>query len=179
MRPSSREPLHRGELCPLPVRTSTSLLVSWTARALPLDEVGGESALLLRSELTCAPLAREVLGRCLALEARERAKLARQIGALPPPPEAFTRLESFQRPEAKGDGLLYPQASPARPREAWAFAEFGAFVETAERAGASRRQVSELHALRLLRNALAHGHYTGWYAVRRLVEIERHLGVAV
>lgn len=154
-------------------------VVPWTARALLLDDIAGESALLLRSQLTCAPLAREILGRCLELEARERAKLARQIGASRPPPDAVARLESFQRPEARGDALFYPRSSPARPRDAWAFAEFGAFVETAERAGAPRRQVSELHALRLLRNGLAHGHYAGWVAVRRLIEIEGRLGVAV
>jgi hypothetical protein len=154
-------------------------VVPWVGRAVLLQDPATESSLLLRSQMTCAPLAREILGRCLELEARERAKLARQIGGSQPPREAVVRLASFQAQEGYGDAALYPRFSPARPRDAWAFAEFGAFVETAERSGASPRHVRELHALRLLRNALAHGHYAGWAALRKLIEIEGRLGVAI
>lgn len=154
-------------------------VVPWVARASLLTDGSVESTMLLRSQLICAPLARELLGRCLDLEARERAKLTRQIGSYLPPAEAVARLASFQRRDTQGDAPLYPRCSPARPRDAWAFAEFGGFIEAAERAGAARRHVSELHSLRLLRNALAHGHFAGWAALRRLLEIENRLGSAV
>ena len=148
----------------------------WVSRALLLRGSSTDNALLLRNQMICAPLVRELLGRCLELEARERAKLSSDLGGTAPPTEAIGRLSAFARGDVQGDGSLYPKCSPARPQDAWAFAEFGTYVDAVERTGASRRHIGELHILRQLRNALAHGHYAGWAALRRLVDVERRLG---
>ena len=153
-------------------------LVPWVARALLLKNAAHDCAHLLRSHASCAPFAREILGRCLELEARERSKLSWSLGTSPPPQEASIRFASFRRGEIDGDSYSYPQCAPTRPTDAWAFAEFGAFIEAAVRTKAPDLPRRELHALRQLRNALAHGHYASWSTLRRLLEIERRLGAA-
>lgn len=160
-----------------PLERRRLALVPWAARALLLRGGGGETTELLRNHVTCAPLARELLGRCLDLEARERARLAYEIGALAPPTDAVVRFSAFERGDPFAESGLYPRSSPARPSDAWAFAEFGACIEAAERSGSARQPRSDHHALRRLRNALAHGHYAGWAAVRQLIEAEERLGV--
>lgn len=151
-------------------------IVPWAARALLVRREARVAVDFLRSQVMCAPFARELLGRCLELEARERAKLSSGIGASAAPADAIGRLAAFERGDAEGDSGLYPRCSPVRPADAWAFAEFGAFIETAVRVNAPRLPRRDLHALRHLRNALAHGHYASWATLRRLLKVERRLG---
>lgn len=151
-------------------------LVPWLARALLVHHLVHPAAPLLRSHITCAPFARELLGRCLELEARERAKLSWGLGTRPPPTDAIARLVAFERGDFESDAAFYPQCSPTRPTDAWAFVEFGSFIDAAIRANLPDLPRRDLHALRHLRNALAHGHYASWSTLRRLLEIERRLG---
>lgn len=151
-------------------------VVPWVARALLLATVTPTFRQGLRAQINCAPFARELLGRCLELEARERAKVASTLNSAVPPLDALARLESFSRGDAESDAQYYPNATPARPTDAWAFAEFGAFIDAAVRADAPNLPRRDLHGLRHLRNALAHGHYASWATLRRLMEIERRLG---
>lgn len=151
--------------------------VPWVARALLATDRFHPAAPLLRSHVTCAPFARELLGRCLELEARERTKLSWALGTAPAPADAIARHAAFERDEVGSDSAYYPRCSPARPTDAWAFVEFGAFIDAAVRAGTPDLPRRDLHALRQLRNALAHGHYASWSTLRRLLEIERRLGI--
>lgn len=154
-------------------------IVPWVARAVLMEDPRHTCAQMLRSHIWCAPLARELLGRCLELEARERAKLSWALGNTSPPTEAVARLAAFERADVDSDTVLYPICSPVRPTDAWAFAEFGTFIEAAVRSKIPDLPRRDLHALRHLRNALAHGHYASWSALKRLLEIERRLGITL
>lgn len=148
--------------------------VPWAARALARQ---GQSLphtkTLLRSCMTCAPIAKEVVSRCLDLEAYLRA--CHTLDSVPRPPgKADEALRDFQgRGHESFDRRFYPSDSPAAALvDTSAFMTFGEFLERLPVQGWRRKAI---HQLRQLRNSVAHGHYVGWESLRMLEELERQL----
>src|SRR5262249_55631063 len=144
--------------------------VPWVARALLCLHEGEEVRFLLRGCLVCAPLAKEVLSRCFDLEARERTLCWAERGELPLPREITDRYQKFMEAVPATEYRFYPAGCPAAPTDAWPFATFG---ELLVNLGHSRQRWPHRYELRDLRNALAHGHYVGWYAVQALRRVEQ------
>jgi hypothetical protein len=142
----------------------------WLARAMLRLNLAPEAAFLLRSCLVCAPLAREVLGRCFDLEARERAVGFANRGTLPPPPDAVERFKRFSEKQPDTGAEFYPADCPARPSDPWAFTVFGEFLNSLP---FDRDRRNFTNGLRTLRNALAHGHYICWAVLSALRKLER------
>ncbi len=138
---------------------------AWAARALLVGGHVSAGHEALRRALVCAPLTREILGRCIDLEAAVRARLP-VAGAV----RADTQ-QSAARYLAPGtaEQAHYPDGCPGMPRSPWAFASLGEFIAAAP-LDATRWGV--LHDLRGLRNHLAHGHYASWQAVRSFRRLE-------
>lgn len=138
---------------------------AWAARALLVEGHAAAGHEALRRALVCAPLTREILGRCIELEAAVRARLP-VTGAVRPDTEL-----GAARYLAAGtaERAHYPDGCPGMPRSPWSFASLGEFIAAAP-LDATRRGV--LHDLRGLRNHLAHGHYASWQAVRSLRRLE-------
>lgn len=143
----------------------------WVARAILLDAATPLLRSQLRWCLVCAPLRRDLLARCLDLEAAVRARHVRDLGDAPE--DARADWEAFRLAEPTSDAPFYPANSPAVPDSPFAFVEFGGFL-SALRVGQPRAAM--LHRLRILRNYLAHGHYVSWGCVREMVEIDRGIG---
>jgi hypothetical protein len=148
--------------------------VPWAARALARqDRRPAHTQTLLRSCMTCAPIAKEVVSRCLDLEAYLRARHAPE-----PVPRPFGKadeaLRDFQgRGNESFDRRFYPEDCPAAALvDASAFMPFGEFLEGLPLHGWRRKA---LHQLRQLRNSVAHGHYVGWESLRMLEELEAQL----
>lgn len=152
-------PIHTDRLRPSP----------WAARAALLGSPNGLLRPWLRSCLSCAPLAREIMGRCTDMESLLRSRLARALRSTAPSDDTIRLQDRFKAP---GDFLnsTYPSASPARPTDAWDFASFG---EILKQTGTGRGYREEL---RQIRNALAHGHPPSWFLVQRLRSVERQVG---
>jgi hypothetical protein len=148
--------------------------VPFVARALLLDDDDTVTPLksLLRSCLVCKPLAHEVLARCLELEARERA-IVRALGDLFAPSfDLERRWQAFNFGDSPSNRHFYPAGCPSCPEDAWTFAPFGELL------GAARRRLPKSehrHAIRRLRNALAHGMYVSWSTITTLMAAEREL----
>jgi len=138
---------------------------AWAARALLLEDRASAGREALQRALVCAPLAREVLGRCIDLEVAVRARH---------PVAGAVRTETEQvaaryRATGTAERGHYPDGCPGMPHAAWSFAPLGEFIWAAP-LDATRRML--LHDLRGLRNHLAHGHYASWQAVRTLRRLE-------
>jgi hypothetical protein len=144
----------------------------WASRALMQITKSPPAELLLRSSMICSPLAREILARCFELEVHARIRLSPALSALAAPPECEQRYTDFKSGRASFDSALYPAACPALPRDAWAFASFGEYLHGA---GVSSDKRDPHTRLRLLRNAIAHGHYVGWKAASEAVQLGRAL----
>jgi len=145
-------------------------VVPWASRsllahaALPRKYVWG-----MRHQLVCAPLAGEILALCLKFESQILVRLHGRRGAKTASFEALNNQDRFRR----GEDLfvVYPAAFPARPVEpddVWAFASLGENLNSS-----TWRNRPMHHNTRLLRNAIAHGHYVNWRHVdwaRQLLE---------
>lgn len=147
----------------------------WLARALLLQvATQGGTSRALRHEVLCRPIAEQVLKRCFAVEASLRRRLPQ---VLPQPPEEVReRWERFRANGATGRNLeaeLYPLAHPYPPTDAWDFASVG---QVAMHAKVPREETARLHRVRILRNAVAHGHYMGWRAVTEARALRGLLG---
>jgi hypothetical protein len=143
----------------------------WLARGLLLQNRVPEATFLLRGCLVCAPLAYEILDRCFDLEARQRAICWAARGGRSAPDSAQRRFHEFEA----GIGYeapFYPKECPARPDDAWPMTTFGEFLKVL---GGSDAHRQVWYDLLNLRNFVAHGHYVGWAALRRLREIEEAL----
>lgn len=151
-----------------PHGTSIPHPVPWIARALLVK--GFPRAFdLLRAAVVCGSLLRNAIGLCLLLEGSARTRFGPPAAGIEPDPEAMQRFAQF-RSGYGSDVMLYPKGCPASPLDAWAFSDFGKFLSSLEHL--SERSQAVLHELRLLRNALAHGHYVSWSAFERLKQIE-------
>ena len=120
----------------------------------------------------CRPLAREVLGRCLDLEFRERAVCWSNRTRSNPHTEALVRWQEFRTDVAHYARVFYPSDCPAEPGDSWPFTTFGEFLWATDPRSS---QLAAWRDLRDLRNGLAHGHYLCWRAIIRLLEIEGRL----
>ncbi|MFY0528747.1 hypothetical protein ACN28I_38140 [Archangium gephyra] len=168
------EELQAAQLAWRPSGVAHARPVPWAARALARQvRMPAHAGTLLRSCMTCAPIAKEVVSRCLDLEAYLRARHApapvpRPLGK---PDEA---LRDFQGRGAESfDRRFYPKDSPAAALvDTSAFMPFGEFLERVSVHGWRRKS---LHQLRQLRNSVAHGHYVGWESLRMLEELEGQL----
>jgi hypothetical protein len=154
-----------------PLGSAAAIPVPWVSRGLLLRTVNPPAALLLRSSTICSLLARELLIRCFDLEVRARAELSASLVSIPPDPECESRLSDFRSGVARFEVALYPNGCPAAPSDAWAFATFGEYLRGA---GVLSDNRDPRTRLRLLRNAIAHGHYVGWRAVMEAFAIESH-----
>lgn len=152
-------PLHTDRLRPSP----------WAARAALLGSPNGLLRPWLRSCLSCAPLAREIMGRCTDMESLERSRLARPLRAASPNLETQQIQDRYTDP---GDFLqrTYPPSSPARPHDVWDFASFGEILKKTQMGRGYRED------LRQIRNTLAHGHPPSWFLIQRLRSVERQVG---
>jgi hypothetical protein len=148
-------------------------LAPWFARALLLEGSVPTARRFLKARLICTPLAELILTRCFELEALQRTRL--MLHGLPEevPTEARSRFERFQGPALSIERELYPSLHPALPEGPWDFASLGEFMENLVGLKPSTRK--PLEQLRVLRNAIAHGHYVGWKALTRLWQAEQEL----
>jgi hypothetical protein len=146
-------------------------IVPWAARAILIADPTPILRAQLRWTLTCAPLRRDLLSRCLDIEGSTRAGHARDLGD--PPEEARVGWNAFRGGEPTSDARFYLGGSPAVPDGPFAFVDLGGFL-VALRAGPTR--LAALHRLRILRNYLAHGHYVAWACVREMLEIGLSIG---
>lgn len=134
-------------------------VVPWACRsllahaALPRKYVWG-----MRHQLVCAPLAGEILSLCLKFESQILVRIHGRRGNRTVSSEALNSQDRFKRGE--DSFVVYPRAFPARPTEpddAWAFASLG---ENLNSSMSGNRPMYD--NTRLLRNAIAHGHYVNW-----------------
>lgn len=132
------------------------LPVPWLARAL-LTTGAGHPPLrgLLRCALVCAPLRDAVAARCLAAESRLRAAAE---PTAPPPVEAEALLRHVEAGRAY-ECLHYPEDAAAIPRSAWDLVSLGDFIRALPPAHPRRGLMEDI---RILRNAVLHGHYVSW-----------------
>jgi len=151
-------------------------LPPWLARALLLEGRNPRARQLCGSRLVCTPLAELILTRCFELEALQRTRLS--LDRLPEtvPDDVRVRFDRFKGAGPNVERELYPADHPAPPNDAWAFATFGEFLDNV--IGLRPTLRSSLVQLRLLRNAVAHGHYVGWKALQMLWRTEQALAGA-
>ncbi len=118
--------------------------------------------------VVCRPVASALLQACAELESAERAGRS-PIGM--PDDEALRVAGEYERPDGR-ERPHYHAINILRPTMPWDFATFGAWLS---RVSSDRRRVEALHALRSLRNHLAHGHHAGWHAVSVVRRLHREL----
>lgn len=168
------EELHAAQLAWRPSGVAHVRPVPWAARALARQGRSlAQTRTLLRSCMTCAPIAKEVVSRCLDLEAYLRARHAPE-----PVPRPLGKADDALR-DFHGSGnesfdrRFYPENCPAVALvDTSAFMTFGDFLEGLPIQGWRRKA---LHQLRQLRNSVAHGHYVGWESLRMLEDLEVQL----
>lgn len=146
--------------------------VPWAARALLSSNAVPDAESLLRGCLICRPLAREIQGRCLDLESRERAVCWVLKTRWAPHPEAVKRWQDYSTDPAHHARVFYPPDCPAEPADSWPFTTFGEFLHATS---PNSLQWNVWHELRELRNGLAHNHYLCWRVLMRLIDIEARL----
>jgi len=151
-------------------------LPPWLARAFLLELKSPKARQLCGARLVCTPLAELILTRCFELEALQRTRLARYGLTASVPDDVRARFERFKGTGTSTERELYPAAHPAPPHEPWAFASLGEFMDNLVGLRPSLRNA--LVQLRLLRNAVAHGHYVGWKALQLLWRTEQELARA-
>jgi hypothetical protein len=146
--------------------------VPWAARAALCSNLIPDAEFLFRGCLICRPLAREIQGRCLDLESRERAVCWGLKTKSTPHPDAGIRWQDYTGDPTNCARLFYPAGCPAEPADSWPFTTFGEFLHaTTPRSP----QLSIWHELRELRNGLAHNHYLCWRVLMQLINIEARL----
>lgn len=167
--PPSSNRLEDEGLLWAPGPSARSRPTPWIARAMLLDSAGG-IPVRLRGYVRCAPLAEAIIGACLDLEQQYRA-LCFPRGA--PASETLDEWDRFRARSTGSAHVHYPQNCPAVPVDAWDMASFGAHLAAT---ALPRERRAALHELRMLRNAMAHGHYACWRSVTELRAISRSFG---
>ena len=167
MRRAERD-LARTGLLWTPIGHSVPRPTSWAARAALMSEgVGTACFCLLRNCTIPVGIASEALGKCFELEMHERAYYSplRQAGI--PPIEVTDKHQDFLKGSPTSAAAFYPPSCPAKP-DVWAFASLGAyFADIPRDASTAKRE-----QLRVIRNALSHGHHVGWTLVSNLRHIQ-------
>lgn len=178
--------LGTARLCWRPLGVGHARPAPWVARAL--IRKGGlspQAKAQLRACLTCAPLAREILSRCLDLESYLRARHAADLrpGVAAEGQADFDSFWGKGAPTGRGTGPVaqgafdrqhYPDgAAAAQALDASAFLTMGGFLSGVSVSGTRRAQ---MHNVRMLRNSVAHCHYVSWASLRMLASLESQLG---
>jgi hypothetical protein len=146
--------------------------VPWAARAALSTNALPDAKSLLCGCLICRPLARELQGRCLDLESRERAVCWTSRMKNVPHPDADRRWQEYSADPAYHARAFYPVGCPAEPTDSWPFTTFGEFLHATS---PNSPKWTVWHDLRELRNGLAHNHYLCWGVVVKLLDIESRL----
>jgi hypothetical protein len=118
-----------------------------------------------RAALVNAPLASEILGWVFQFEAQERARNP-EAGDGDYTEDSLEQHDAFLARRPRSAAALYPRAYPFQPSVAW-FESFGSHcTRHLARPGGLRRS-----RLLSLRNGLCHGHFVGWSAIQKILEI--------
>ena len=158
-----------------PVGEQRSRPAPWLARGLLHSIPTHEARHVLRAAMVNGPLANEILRRCFDLESALVASLwAEHRGLEDKLADAQELLRRFNEGRLQ-ECRLYPTECPAIPRDAWSFASLGEVLKVAP--GLAGRG-SPAERLQRLRNAMAHGHYVSWRAVKDVLDIEEELAEA-
>jgi hypothetical protein len=153
-----------------PLGQSESQVVPWAARAMALKEYDPNVAMILRYANVALPLVTETLGKCFELEARERSLYWPMRRGSQPPVEIEREHMRFVE-GLKGASLqLYPDAAP-QVLDPWCFASMGNFFS-----GLPKDSCTEYRQrVKLVRNALSHGHNVSWSMLKLLRAAENAL----
>jgi hypothetical protein len=137
--------------------------VAWTVRGLRAP--GGCLHAMERAALVNAPLAAEILRWVFQLEAQERARNP-EAGDGNYTEDTLEQHDAFLARRPRSAAALYPRAYPFQPSVAW-FESFGSHcTRYLTRPGGDRRS-----RLLSLRNALCHGHFAGWSAIQKVLDV--------
>lgn len=158
-----------------PQASGVPMIIPWIARGLLAEEVAWPSGARswLRHSLVDQRLGSELLVRCIDVESlvRRQTHDALNTGALGD--ETQRRLDQFERGTGEGEHAFYPRSHPSRPDEPSAFASLGEWLTALDRGRVPHIEL--WHRLRILRNALAHGHYVSWEMIAWLRKICQQL----
>jgi hypothetical protein len=154
----------------------SSMVNPWAARALIQSRSYSRAKSFLGRSLVCTPIANELLGYCLSIEAQERAVCTKcNLDSSLASEEARSAFIKYINKNAFSEAAFYPSECPIAPDNVWQFASFGEIIhQTAQAFGRTRND--DRHALRRLRNAIAHGHYVSWAMVICLRNLLTKLG---
>lgn len=145
--------------------THGTIVSPWAARALVKLRSDSKANSFLGRSLVCAPIANELLSYCFSMEAQERAVCSKCD--LDPSLAREETLNAFAKYTIKdkfSEAAFYPSECPIAPNNVWQFASFGEIIHLTASAFGQQRN-DDRHALRRLRNAIAHGHYVSWSMV--------------
>ncbi len=122
-----------------------------------------------RAALVNAPLVAELLSGCFHLEALERARLPEPLSAHMSS-DASEMHQSFLRREPRSQAVFYPDTYlyRATPENFESFGSCIGLIPRDEQSDARKRLLA-------LRNALCHGHFAGWYAVKTFSSVQERL----
>lgn len=141
----------------------------WVARAVLRTATRPFAARArLRASLVCAPIRDAVVGRCVAWEAVLRAQ---HTPSATPDADTMIKWDRFNG-DQQSDRVHYPATCVALPQTPWDVATFGSFIHAVR---ANRQDLSAMHDVRVLRNAMVHGHYASWSTLQQCDAIARQL----
>ncbi len=147
-------------------------IVPWASRALlAMPDFPKNQTWALRHHLVCAPLAGEILSLCLQFESQIQTKLHGKQSSFAISDQMINNHARFNSGEDKF--IVYPNGFPAPPKskdDIWAFATLGENLMSCPKNQVSQPYWDTLH----LRNAVAHGHYVGWFHVRHALRMLRY-----
>ena len=147
-------------------------VVPWASRALlARPDLPKNQIWALRHHLVCAPLAGEILSLCLQFESQIQTKLHGKQSSSAISDQMINNQARFNSGEEQF--VVYPNGFPAPPNgedDIWAFATLGENLKSCPKNQVPQLYWDTLH----LRNAVAHGHYVGWFHVRRALRMLRY-----
>jgi hypothetical protein len=153
-----------------PLGRSECQIVPWAARAMALGTYEPDAAMLLRYAIVPLPLVSEALGKCFELEARERSLYWPMRRECVPTPELEWEYARFMEGSLQSISPLYPKAAPCVV-DPWCFASMGEFFSGLPKdTGTDHRR-----NVKLVRNALSHGHSLSWNMLKLLRSAENAL----
>lgn len=145
----------------------------WLARGLLLLKPDHPRRRFLLSLRTCRPLANRLLGRCMDLEQDARDRLLLHPPGREAPSNAVEQAQRLRTDEHHLEHQLSPRGRSPN-KEAWDVADFNSVI----RLEPDHRVRRQLHRLRKIRNALAHGGEVGWRALLLVDELASELADA-
>jgi hypothetical protein len=170
--PIEQEPdLQHGPMGQSGADTRAIRPASWLARALLRQYPQHPMKRYLALLQVCRPLANRLLGRCTELEHVWRDRLLAGAPDFTPGDEAKRNADRLERRPDAIEHMIAPRGRCVIP-EPRDIESFGGVIKSCGQAGTP---VRDLHQLREMRNALAHGAEVGWGALRLLDRLEGSL----